>query len=78
MAKEQFDKRGYSLSPQDVSDEFWYYEEPKGIFCVYQPRAAATGKLLFVAPAWYIPWAYLERSMKRHQTAKRRKRRPIK
>lgn len=71
--KEQFDRRGYSLSPQDISKEFWYYEESKGLCCIYQPRAKDTNELLFHAPAWRIPWRLLERSVKRHQAAKRRR-----
>lgn len=64
--KENFDKRGYSLSPQDVSKHFWYYEEPKGLCCIFQPRDAG-GKLLFHWPAFRIPWRVLDKTMKRRQ-----------
>jgi hypothetical protein len=71
--KEQFDRHGYSLSPQNVSNEFWFYEEPKGLCCIYQPRAK-NGTLLFNAPAWYIPWRFVERSIRRRQDAKKKRR----
>jgi hypothetical protein len=72
--KEQFDRHGYSLSPQDVSKSFWYYEEPRGLCCIYQPRDR-NGSLLYAAPAWTIPWRVIERSMKRREKAKQKRRR---
>lgn len=73
--KEEFDKRGYSLSPQNVSKDFWYYEEPKGLCCIYQPRAKISGQLLFHAPAWRIPWKFIDKTMKRRAAHLKRKRR---
>lgn len=64
---------GYSLAPQNVSEEFWYYEEPRGLCCIYQPRANKSGELLFHAPAWHIPWRLIERSMERRTAAKKRR-----
>jgi hypothetical protein len=78
MAKKEdraVDRHGYSLNPQNVSKYFWYYEGPRGLQCIYQPRAAETGELLFHAPAWTIPWKVLERSMKRRDAAKKSRRR---
>lgn len=71
--KEQFDRYGYSLSPQEVSDQFWYYEEPKGLCCIFQPRDKK-GTLLFHWPAWHIPWKVLEESMARRAAAVKRRR----
>jgi hypothetical protein len=62
----QFDKRGYSLSPQNVSDVFWYYEDKKGLCCIFQPRDAK-GKLLLAWPAWHIPWKLLDRTFERRR-----------
>jgi hypothetical protein len=70
--EEQMGKHGYSLCPQDVSRSFWYYEEPRGLCCIYQPRDR-NGTLLFAAPAWVIPWRFIERSMKRRDQAKRKR-----
>ncbi len=77
MAKrenEQFDKNGYSLSPQNVSKTFWYYEEAKGLSCIFQPRDV-NGKLLLAWPAWTIPWSRLDKTMKRRAAHLKRKRR---
>lgn len=68
----KFDRYGYSLSPQNVYEWFWYYETPQGIQCVYQPRDVK-GNLLFAAPAWTIPWKKIEASMKRRAAAKRKR-----
>lgn len=74
MPKGKFDKNGYSLDPQNVSGSFWYYEEPRGLCCIFQPRDRK-GNLLFATPAWHIPWKFLDRTMKRRAVAlKRRKR----
>ena len=69
MTKNQYDDLGYSLSPQNVSKVFWYYEGKKGLTCVYQPRAA-TGELLFHAPSWTVPWRMLDRTFERRRNAK--------
>lgn len=74
MPKQRISRHGYSLSPQNCSKEFWYYEEPRGLCCIYQPRSKATGELIFHAPAWVIPWRLIERTMKRRTAAKRRRR----
>lgn len=77
--KETLDGRGYSLCPQDVSKQFWYYEGKDGLQCIYQPRDR-DGNLLFAAPAWTIPWRLIEKSMERRMAAKRkagRKRRAV-
>lgn len=76
MAKREQFKRGYSLSPQDVSEHFWYYEEPRGLCCIFQPRDA-NGNLLLAWPAFHIPWRVLDKTMKRRAAVlRRRKRKP--
>jgi len=66
-------RSAYSLSPQTVSRHFWYYEEPKGLCCIFQPRDK-NSNLLFAWPAFYIPWRLVEASMRRRsETKKRRK-----
>ena len=72
---EKYDRYGYALAPQNVSDTFWYYEEPRGLCCIFQPRDAA-GNLLFHSPAWTIPWKFLEATMKRRVAAKRKRSKP--
>lgn len=74
MAKRERLRRGYSLSPQDVSKHFWYYEEPKGLCCIFQPRDGR-GTLLFNWPAWHIPWKMLDKTMKRRAAVLRRRKR---
>ena len=70
--KSELDRYGYSLSPQDVSGQFWYYEGRRGLQCIYQPRAK-TGELLYHAPAWTIPWRLLDKTFERRQAAKKRR-----
>ena len=74
--RQQLDRRGYSLSPQMVDRHFWYYEEPKGLCCIFQPRDK-NSNLLFAWPAWRIPWRTLERTMKRREAAKRKRKRKL-
>lgn len=74
MAKKrgELDRHGYSLSPQDVSKTFWYYEDSKGLCCVFQPRDAK-GNLLLHWPAWHIPWRLLDKTFERRQAAKKKR-----
>jgi hypothetical protein len=66
---DRLDKHGYSLSPQNVSENFWYYEDKRGLCCIFQPRDAK-GELLLAWPAWHIPWKLLDRTFERRRTAK--------
>jgi hypothetical protein len=77
MAKEQISGSGYSLSPQDVNKHFWYYEEARGLCCIFQPRDAK-GNLLLAWPAFTIPWRMIEKSMERRQAAVSSKKRKSK
>lgn len=72
-AKERVFGRGYSLSPQDVNKHFWYYEEAKGLCCIFQPRDR-DGHLLLAWPAFTIPWRMIERSMERRMAVKKKRR----
>ncbi len=49
-----------SLNPQQVSAEFWYYEERKGIN-------------LYGGDKGMIPWRMLEASLKRYRAVQRAK-----
>jgi len=76
MAKkrQKLDKTGYSLSPQNVNRHFWYYEETKGLCCIFQPRDAHSN-LLFTWPAWHIPWKMLDKTFERRQVVEKQRRR---
>ena len=63
MEKDQFDDLGYSLSPQNVDRQFWYYEGKEGLTCVHQPSILETA-------SFTIPWRMLDRTFERRQNAK--------
>lgn len=63
MAKEEFDDLGYSLLPQNVDKQFWYYEGKDGLTCVHQPALLET-------KCFTIPWRMLDRTFERRNTAK--------
>jgi hypothetical protein len=64
MTKPKHDAIGYSLMPQNVSDQLWYYEDRRGLYCVDQP----TGRQLM------IPWRLLDRTFARRQATKAKRR----
>jgi len=61
-----------SMSPQNIQDDTWYYEESYGLDIIHE-LPERPGKPLHIK----IPWRKLEASVRRHQidkiAAKRRK-----
>ena len=71
MAKKQeTDRWGFRLDPQDVSKWVWYYEERKGLCVVVQPRGD-DGQVVAV-PAFTIPWRLLNKSIERYRHNRKR------
>lgn len=58
MSKEK-DQHGYPASPRKINDDWWFYEEPKGVYVCFDGRASAL-----------IPWRKIEAAVDNHRKAK--------
>jgi hypothetical protein len=69
--KHEHDKYGLRLWPQKSGEQWaWYYETPRGMQIIVQPRAK-TGELLCALPAFTIPWKKVCGSVDRYRKHKR-------
>lgn len=71
---------GLSLKPQGVTDELWYYEEPRGIEIIHEIRVAdhLTGTLSRYVRTDHIliPWRKIRASLRRKDAELAKKARP--
>lgn len=64
MAKRLFmEDNGYPCAPVNISDELWFYPEPKGMHIVTHP-GGGRGR---------IPWAKVAKALDDHKKAKSRR-----
>lgn len=66
MAKMEMDKDGFSLTPIDVTEDFWFYDGKKGLTVVVRPALGA-GAITTI-----IPWRKLLPSVARYSAYRKR------
>ncbi len=62
--KPDTDGKGYSLSPRQLKDGGWFYEDKRGIIVLQRKDGITTTTI--------IPWARLELSVDHHRELKAR------